>query len=170
MYAQAAKKLLFMGGEFGQWGEWCHDGSLEWHLTQYPPHQGLQRWITDLNHLYRNEPALHERDLEPAGFEWIDCNDAEAGVITLMRKGKTTGDMILVACNFTPVPRLGYRIGAPRGGLWKELLNSDATDYNGSGIGNKGALHAESHGHHGRPYSLVVTLPPLAALFFKSTG
>ncbi len=168
MYAQAAKKLLFMGGEFGQWGEWSHDGSLEWLLTQYPPHQGMQRWIADLNGLYRNEPALHQRDLEPAGFEWIDCNDAESGVISLLRKGKTTDDLILVACNFTPVPRLEYRIGAPRGGFWKELLNSDATDYNGSGMGNKGGLHAEPTPHHGRSYSLVLTLPPLAALFFKS--
>jgi 1,4-alpha-glucan branching enzyme len=170
MYAQAAKKLLFMGGEFGQWVEWSHDGSLEWHLTQYPPHQGLQRWIADLNRLYRNEPALYQRDLEPAGFEWIDCNDAEAGVVSLLRKGKTTGDLILVACNFTPVPRLEYRVGAPRGGFWKELLNSDAVDYNGSGMGNKGGLHAEPISHHGRPCSLVLTLPPLAALFFKSNG
>jgi 1,4-alpha-glucan branching enzyme len=170
MYAQAAKKLLFMGGEFGQWVEWSHDGSLEWHLTQYPPHQGLQRWIADLNRLYRNEPALYQRDLEPAGFEWIDCNDAEAGVVSLLRKGKTTGDLILVACNFTPVPRLEYRVGAPRGGFWKELLNSDAVDYNGSGMGNKGGLHAEPISHQGRPCSLVLTLPPLSALFFKSNG
>lgn len=167
MYAQAAKKLLFMGGEFGQWSEWAHDGSIEWHLLQYAPHQGIQRWVADLNRLYRSEPALHELDADPAGFEWIDCNDADASVISLLRRGKGTDELILVVCNFTPVPRPDYRVGAPRGGYWKELLNSDAQEYGGSGMGNLGGAHASTASAHGRPYSLDLTLPPLSALFLK---
>jgi 1,4-alpha-glucan branching enzyme len=168
MYAQPAKKLLFMGGEIGQWSEWVHDGSLEWHLLQYAPHAGLKKWIGDLNRVYRSEPALHELDCDPAGFEWIDCNDAEGSTLSLMRKAKSTGDIVLVACNFTPVPRLNYKVGAPRGGYWKEILNGDAADYNGSGMGNAGGVEASGAGIHGRPNSLTITLPPLAAVFFKS--
>jgi 1,4-alpha-glucan branching enzyme len=170
MYAQPSKKLLFMGGELGQGREWAHDGSVEWCLLEHAPHAGLQRWVTDLNQLYRSEPALHELDCEPAGFEWIDCNDAEASVISLLRKGKSTGDMILVACNFTPVPRPNYRVGAPRGGFWREVLNSDAISYGGSGQGNLGGIETVPIGLHGHPYSLTIMLPPLAAVFFKSEG
>ncbi len=170
MYAQPAKKLLFMGGEFGQWREWAHDGNLEWDLLQYPLHAGLQRCVADLNRLYQSEPALHEFDLNPAGFEWVDCIDAESSVISLMRKGRSTDGIILVACNFTPIPRPNYRVGAPRGGFWREVLNSDATHYRGSGQGNFGGIEAVPIGLHGRPYSLTVTLPPLAAVFFKSDG
>jgi 1,4-alpha-glucan branching enzyme len=170
MYAQPAKKLLFMGGEIGQRAEWTHDASLEWHLLQYPPHAGLRRWMADLNRLYKSEPALHELDCDPAGFEWIDCNDAEGGTLSLMRKGKSTGDIVLVACNFTPVPRLNYKVGAPRGGFWKEMLNSDAVEYAGSGMGNAGGVEATPAAIHGRPFSLTITLPPLAAVFFKSPG
>jgi 1,4-alpha-glucan branching enzyme len=168
MYAQPAKKLLFMGGEIGQRDEWVHDRSLEWHLLQYSPHGGLRRWMSDLNRFYRAEPALHELDCDPAGFEWIDCNDAEGGTLSLMRKGKSTGDIVLAACNFTPVPRLNYKVGAPRGGYWREILNSDALDYYGSGMGNSGGVEASGEGIHGRPNSLNITLPPLAAVFFKS--
>jgi 1,4-alpha-glucan branching enzyme len=168
MYAQPAKKLLFMGGEIGQRDEWVHDRSLEWHLLQYSPHAGLRRWLSDLNRFYRAEPALHELDCDPAGFEWIDCNDAEGSTLSLMRKGKSTGAIVLAACNFTPVPRLNYKVGAPRGGFWKEILNSDSVEYNGSGMGNAGGVEAASEGIHGRPYSLTITLPPLAAVFFKS--
>ncbi len=168
MYAQPAKKLLFMGGELGQWREWAHDSSVEWHLVEYAPHAGLQRWVAELNRLYCIEPVLHELDCELAGFEWIDCNDAEASVISLIRKGKSTKDIILVACNFTPVPRHNYRVGAPRGGFWKEILNSDAADYGGSGQGNLGGIEATPVPLHGRPYSLTLTLPPLGAVFFKS--
>ncbi len=168
MYAQPAKKLLFMGGEFGQWREWVHDDSLEWHLLQFPPHAGMQTWVADLNHLYRREPALHELDCDPAGFDWIDCNDSESSVLTLIRKGKSTNDILLVACNFTPVPHTNYRIGAPRSGFWREALNSDAREYGGSGQGNQGGVEAAPISVHGRPYSLTITLPPLAALFFKS--
>jgi 1,4-alpha-glucan branching enzyme len=170
MFAQAAKKLLFMGGEFGQWREWAHDGSLDWHLLQYASHQGLQKWVADLNGVYRREPALHERDFDPAGFEWIDCHDTDASVISLLRRGRFTDELILVVCNFTPVPRVNYRIGAPRGGFWKELLNSDAREYGGSGMGNLGGTEADPSPIHGRPYSLTLTLPPLSALFLKSTA
>ena len=168
MYAQPAKKLLFMGGEFGQWHEWKHEDSLEWPLLQYVPHAGLQRWVADLNQLYRSEPALHQLDCDPAGFEWIDCLDAESSIISLIRKGKSTGDLVLAVCNFTPVPRSNYLVGAPRGGFWRELLNSDATQYGGSGLGNLGGVEAAPMPLHGRPHSLALTLPPLSALFFKS--
>ena len=170
MYAQPAKKLLFMGGEFGQWREWVHDDSLEWHLSRLPLHAGIQNWVADLNRLYKKEPALYELDCDPAGFEWIDCNDAESSVISFMRKERSSGDLILVACNFTPLPRQNYRLGAPRDGFWIELLNSDAREYGGSGVGNMGGVEAAPISVHGRPYSLTVTLPPLAALFFKNGG
>ena len=168
MFAQPAKKLLFMGGEIGQWSEWSHDASLEWHLLQYAPHEGVKRWVSDLNRVYRSEPALHEYDCDPAGFEWIDCNDAEGSTLSLMRKGKSRNDIILIACNFTPVPRLNYHVGAPRGGWWREILNSDATYYNGSGLGNAGGVEASHEPIHGRPNSLTIALPPLAVVYFKS--
>jgi len=167
MYAQAAKKLLFMGGEFGQWREWNHDTSLDWHLLQYPLHAGLQKWVADLNRTYRTETALHELDCDPAGFEWVDCNDSENSIISLIRKGVAPNETVLAICNFTPLPRFNYRIGVPAGGFWKELLNSDAHEYGGSGVGNLGGVEAEENSHHGRPYSLSVTLPPLAVIFFK---
>jgi 1,4-alpha-glucan branching enzyme len=170
MYAQCAKKLLFMGGEIGQWKEWAHDQSIEWDILHYHFHSALQRWIADLNGLYRAEPALHERDIDPAGFEWIDCNDAESSVINLLRKGASTDDRVLVVCNFTPVPRQNYRVGAPRGGFWKEVLNSDAALYGGSGWGNLGGAEALPVPLHGRSHSLTLTLPPLTALFFKSVA
>jgi 1,4-alpha-glucan branching enzyme len=170
MYAQPAKKLLFMGGEFGQRREWTHDSTVEWDLLQDGRHSGLQQWVTDLNRLYRQEPALHERDLDPAGFEWVDCRDAESSVVSLLRKGKSTDDEILIVCNFTPIPRPNYRIGASRGGFWKEVLNSDATQYGGSGWGNLGGIDAVPIPLHGRVHSITLTLPPLAALFFKHPG
>ena len=170
MYAQPGKKLLFMGGEFGQWREWNHDESLDWHLLAYPPHRGLQKWVEDLNRLYRGEPALHEQDCDAAAFEWIDCNDVESSVITLIRKGRSTDDFILVILNFTPVPRMNYRVGAPRGDFWREILNSDSREYGGSGHGNLGGLEAVPIPLHGRLHSLTLTLPPLAAVFFKSEG
>ncbi|NNG46292.1 MAG: 1,4-alpha-glucan branching protein GlgB, partial [Deltaproteobacteria bacterium] len=133
MYGQPGKKLLFMGGEFGQWREWNHDGSLDWHLLADPSHAGVARWVEEINALYRREPALHELDFDPAGFEWVDSRDAEQGVLTFLRKGRSTGDIVLVVCNFTPVPRHNYRVGVPRGGFWREVLNSDAREYGGSG-------------------------------------
>jgi 1,4-alpha-glucan branching enzyme len=169
MYAQPGKNLLFMGGEFGQWSEWQHDGSPEWHLLQYAPHIGVQRWVADLNRLYRTEPAMHELDFEPAGFGWIDASDWESSVVSLIRKGRSTDDIVLAAFNFTPVPRPNYRIGVPRGGFWQEILNSDATDYWGSGEGNFGGIDAAPVPAHGRNHSLTLTLPPLGAVFFKSS-
>ena len=167
MYAQPGKKLLFMGGEFGQWSEWYHDVGLDWHLLDQPSHAGLQRWVQDLNRVYRAEPGLHRLDFEPAGFEWIDCNDSQQGVLSMMRKGIDPGDTVLAVFNFTPVPRHAYRIGAPAGGFWQEILNSDAADYGGGGIGNSGGVTTEETPFHGRPRSLLLTLPPLAALFFR---
>jgi 1,4-alpha-glucan branching enzyme len=170
MYAQPAKKVLFMGGEFGQWREWVHDESLQWYLLDYPLHAGLSKWLSDLNHVYKSEPAMHEWDCEPAGFEWIDCGDANNSVVSLIRRGKSTSTIILVICNFTPVPRLDYRIGVPRGGHWREVLNSDAGAYGGGNMGNSGGAEAIPSSLHGRPFSLTVTLPPLAVLFFKNEG
>jgi len=170
MYAQPGKKLLFMGGEFGQRQEWNHDGSLDWHLSQYDRHAGLQRLVEDLNRLYCSEPALHELDCNPAGFEWIDCNDAEASILSFIRRGKSTDDPLVVLCNFTPVPRYNYRVGVPRGDFWQEILNSDSKDYWGSGQGNLGIVEAAPLPSHGRPYSLNLTLPPLGAIFLKTAG
>ena len=167
MYAQPGKKLLFMGGEFGQWNEWNHDSSLQWHLLDWPLHHGLQRWVRDLNTAYRGEPAFHQRDCEPSGFEWIDCSDYEQGVISFLREGKIANDYLLIAFNFTPVPRYNYHIGAPWGGPWKEILNSDAPIYGGAGQGNLGATHAAPIPWHGRSHLLNVALPPLAMVVFK---
>lgn len=167
MYAQAAKKLLFMGGEFGQWQEWSHDRSLDWHLLDYPMHSGLQQWVADLNKIYRTEPALHELDFSWEGFEWIDCNDGEQSTISLIRKAKSTDDVVLAVANFTPVPRYNYRIGVPKDGFWQELINSDAGDYGGSGVGNFGGVQAEAIPCHDRSYSVNLILPPLGIVFFK---
>jgi 1,4-alpha-glucan branching enzyme len=167
MYAQPGKKLLFMGGEFGQTNEWYHDVSLDWNLLEFPPHQGLQRWIRDLNRIYTEEPSLHGLDCEAAGFEWIDCNDAESSVISLLRKGPSDRQAMLVLCNFTPVPRFNYNVGVPYKGYWREVLNSDAETYGGSAHGNLGGLETVPISLHGRPCSLTLTLPPLSAIFFR---
>jgi 1,4-alpha-glucan branching enzyme len=169
MYAQPGKKLLFMGGEFGQWREWIHDESLEWHLLQYFPHSSLQQWVSDLNRVYRSQPALYQVDFDSTGFEWIDCNDVEHSVICLIRKGRSRDDVIAVVCNFTPLTHFDYRIGVPLPGFWRELLNSDAREYGGSGQGNLGGVEATTIPWHGRPYSLTITLPPLAAVFLRSS-
>ncbi len=166
MWAHPGKKILFMGGEFGQWREWNHDMSLDWHLLQYPLPEGLRLWVRDLNLLYTKETALHELDFNPEGFEWIDCTDVEQSVISFLRKDKH-GQCILVICNMTPVPRIGYRVGVSLEGYWKELLNSDAMVYGGSGMGNFGGVFAEKVSWHGRPYSVSLTLPPLGILFLK---
>ncbi|HLW79523.1 MAG TPA: 1,4-alpha-glucan branching protein GlgB, partial [Terriglobia bacterium] len=168
LYTQPGKKLLFMGGEFGQWREWNHDASLDWDLLDDPPHRGVQKWVADMNQLYRAEPALHELDFDPAGFEWIDCNDAASSTLSFIRKAKTTSDVVLVVANFTPVVRTGYRVGVPRPGLWREALNSDAPVYGGSGQGNLGGVEAEPVPFHNRPHSIRITLPPLGAILFKS--
>jgi 1,4-alpha-glucan branching enzyme len=169
MYAQSGKKLIFMGCEFGQVREWAHDSSLEWHVLQYQVHRGVQAWMEQLNRFYRSEPAMHVLDNDPAGFEWVDANDNATSTISLLRKSENPRDTVLVVCNFTPVPRTGYRVGVPHGGYWREMLNSDAREYAGSGMGNLGGVHAEEIPTHGRPFSLELTLPPLAALFFKAS-
>jgi 1,4-alpha-glucan branching enzyme len=169
MFAQPGKKLLFMGCEFGQYREWSHDRSLDWNLLEGPRHRGLMTWVEQLNRTYRSESPLHWFDNDPKGFEWIDCNDAPASVVSLLRKGKDGESPILVVCNFTPVPRVGYMVGAPTGGYWKEILNSDGLEYGGSGMGNMGGAEALTQKTHGRPYSLRLTLPPLGALFLRKS-
>ncbi len=166
-FMHPGKKLLFMGGEFAQWDEWSHDHSLQWHLTQWERHNGIQKLVADLNNIYRNTPSLHEFDFDPKGFEWIDCNDWENSILTFIRKGNDPNDITLIGCNFTPVPRLAYRVGVPLPGYWEEILNSDAIEYGGSGSGNAGGTSSEAVSWHGKKNSILITLPPLAAVVFK---
>jgi 1,4-alpha-glucan branching enzyme len=167
MFAHPGKKLLFMGTEFGQTSEWNHDHALQWWLLQYPVHSTLQTLVQELNKLYRREPSLYQVDDEYVGFEWIDIQDAESSVISFARFARNREDMIVFACNFTPVPRLGYRLGVPKPGLYREILNTDSEMFGGSNMGNAGAVMAEDVAHHGRPASLLLTLPPLAVVAFK---
>jgi 1,4-alpha-glucan branching enzyme len=168
-YAQAGKKLLFMGDEFGQWQEWHHDQSLDWNLLDSPVHAGMLHWIQDLNRLYASRPALHELDCESRGFEWIDCADAAGSILSFLRRGENPGQMMLIVCNFTPVVRFDYRVGVPARGFWQEALNSDAPIYGGGGQGNLGGQDAGPEPFHGRPYSLKLTLPPLGIVFFEAS-
>ncbi len=168
MYGHPGKKLLFMGGEFGQWREWNHDQSLDWHLLEHAPHQGMQRWVRDLNRLYRSEPALYRRDFDMGGFEWADLHDWENSVISFFRKGEDPDDIMLIVCNFTPLLRANYRVGVPCGGFWSEALNSDALTYGGSGQGNLGGKEAAPVPAHGRYYSVSLTLPPLGVVYLKA--
>ncbi|MEE8110658.1 MAG: 1,4-alpha-glucan branching protein GlgB [bacterium] len=170
MYAQPGKKLIFMGGELGQWGEWNHEGTLDWHLLAYAPHVGLQKWVEGLNRLYTSEAALHVLDCDKAGFEWIDGSNSLQSVVSFIRRGRSNDATVLAVCNFTMVPRFHYPVGVPLGGFWREVLNGDALEYGGGGIGNLGGVTAAPDPRHGRPYSLDLTLPPLAAVFFKSEG
>lgn len=170
MYSHPGKKMLFMGSEFGQWQEWNHDTSLDWHLCEHEPHRRLQRLTHDLNQLYRQESALHEIDFDWDGFQWIDFSDSNNSVIAYLRKARKMGEAIVCVCNFTPVPRYGYRIGVPEAGWYRELLNTDGIAYGGSNLGNGGGLHAEETPSHGFPYSLTMTLPPLSALWLKRHG
>jgi len=167
LYTHPGKKLLFMGGELGQWREWNHEESLEWHLLQYLPHQALQRWVRELNAFYRTQPALYEDDFSPGGFEWVDFKDANSSVISYLRKGKATEDTLLVACNFTPVSRYNYHVGVPSSGFWQERLNSDAKENGGSGQGNFGGVRSTPVPYHGKYHSLSLTLPPLSISIFK---
>jgi 1,4-alpha-glucan branching enzyme len=169
-FAQPGKKLLFMGGELAQRTEWDHERSLDWHLLEHPPHAGVHRLVSDLARLYRERPALHELDCDPAGFEWVDAGDAAASVLSFLRKAGRPGEPpILVVCNFTPVPREGYRVGVPTGGTWRELVNTDAETYGGSGWGNLGGVEAEAVPAHGRPFSVPLTLPPLACVYLAGS-
>jgi 1,4-alpha-glucan branching enzyme len=166
MWTHPGKKLLFMGGEFGQWNEWNYEQSLDWHLLSYPHHQGIQALVRDLNQLYRGIGALHLKDCEPGGFEWIDANDSDQSVYSYLRRGRDEGDIAIVVCNFTPVVREGYRVGVPFGGAYVERLNTDSEHYGGGNVGNAGRVEAGEVGTHGRPWSLLITLPPLATLVF----
>jgi len=168
MYAQPGKKLMFMGGEIAQWREWNHDAQLDWHLLDEERHASLQRWVEDLNKFYRDTAPMHELDLDPAGFEWIDCCDTENNVISLMRRGKSEETLVVAVLNFTPVPRYNYQIGVPRGGHWREALNSDADIYGGSAQGNMGGIEAAPIPLHGRKWSITLTIPPLGAVFFTN--
>lgn len=168
MWTHPGKKLLFMGGEFGQWAEWNHDTSLDWHLLEQPLHRQLSKWIADLNAALRSEAALHEKDFDIDGFEWIDASDSEQSVLCYLRRG-AAGQLVVVVCNFTPTPRYNYRVGVPVGGRWTEILNSDAADYGGSGQGNLGGLDAAPVPAHGRFYSLMLTLPPLGMIVLRAS-
>ena len=167
MFGHPGKKLLFMGSEFGQWSEWNHETSLDWHLLDTPLHRALQRWVRDLNTFYRGQRALHELDFDSGGFAWVDCTDFQRSVISFLRRGRNPADQLLLVCNFTPVVRQNYRVGVPRSGLWKELLNSDALLYGGSGQGNFGGVEAVPLPVHGQPFSLSMTLPPLGMLVYQ---
>ncbi len=167
LYTHPGKKLLFMGAEIGQRREWNHETSLDWDLLAYPPHQGLRRWLQHLNIIYRGERALHERDFDAAGFEWVDFADNENSVLCFLRRGSDPAEEVLVVLNFTPVPRQNYRVGVPAAGFWKELLNSDAPEYGGSGQGNFGGVESVPVPCHGKYHSLALTLPPLGMVVFK---
>jgi len=167
MWAHPGKKLLFMGCEFGQWQEWNFDTGLEWAALTAPNHQGAQRFVQDLNRLYQNEPALYENDFEWSGFEWIDANDSDHSVYCFIRRARYSDEFIVIVSNFTPVPRPNYRVGVPQPGFYQEILNSDSVYYWGSNMGNAGGCQAEESPCHGRPYSLSLTLPPLATVMFK---
>jgi 1,4-alpha-glucan branching enzyme len=166
MWTHPGKKLLFMGGEFGQASEWNHERELDWEPSRQPGPEGVQRWVADLNRTYRQESALYSRDFSAGGFEWIDHGDADASVLSYLRRGEG-GSTLAVVCNFTPVVRYGYRMGVPNGGYWRELLNSDAEHYCGSGQGNLGGLEALAKPAHGRSHSLSLVLPPLSVLVLK---
>ena len=167
MYAHPGKKMLFMGGEFGQWSEWNSKESLDWHLLQYEPHRRLQNLVRDLNGLYRNEPAMHEVDFTYDGFEWIDFADYESSIISFIRRAKNREDFLIFVFNFTPVPRYNYRLGVSLPGFYREVLNTDSAYYWGSDLGNSGGVYAEAIPWHGKPSSLSLTLPPLSALALK---
>lgn len=167
LFTHPGEKLLFMGGEIGQRREWSHEESLEWSLLEHKPHKGIQKWVRNLNRMYKEEGALHLRDFDPDGFEWIDFSDWEKSIVSYLRKGKNAQDSLLVVCNFTPVPRSNYRVGVPSNGFWRELLNSDAQEFGGSGQGNMGGVSATPVPFHGKNQSLSLTLPPLGFLVLK---
>ncbi len=168
MWSHPGKKLLFMGGEFGQFHEWNCDGSLQWDLLQWKDHQGIQNLVRDLNRLLKTNPALYEADSDPIGFQWIDANNADNNIVSFLRRSPETGKNLVCVGNFAPVPRHGFRVGLPIAGVWREALNTDAALYGGSNVGNNGAAHAENVPWNGQPYSAVITLPPLGVLWFES--
>jgi 1,4-alpha-glucan branching enzyme len=167
MFVHPGKKLLFMGCELASWREWDEDGGLPWAWADDPPHVGVRALVRDLNRLYRAEPALHQVDYQPTGFSWIDCDDAAHSVISLIRRAEMGSEEIVAVFNFTPVVREGYRMGVPRAGRYRELINTDAEIYGGGNVGNAGGLETEPIAAQGHPQSLVITLPPLAGLILK---
>ncbi len=167
MWAHPGKKLLFMGGEFAQRREWAHEGQLDWPLTDAPAHAGVQRLVRQLNGLYREEPALHALDFSGTGFEWVAHDDADASIIAFLRKPSQGGSTVLVVCNLTPLPRHAYVLGVPHAGFWREMLNTDAADYGGSGMGNLGGVETSGQSAHGRPHAVSLTLPPLSTLMLR---
>jgi 1,4-alpha-glucan branching enzyme len=167
MYTQPGKKLLFMGGEFGQWSEWNHDATLEWSALESENHARLRLLVGSLNHMYRTERALHESDGDPGGFEWVDASDAEKNVVSYIRKDKDGNRRLLVVCHFSPVLRTNYRLGSPQKGFWRELMNTDAKLFGGRGNGNFGGVTTVPIPLHGRPYSITLTVPPLSVLVFR---
>jgi 1,4-alpha-glucan branching enzyme len=170
MWTHPGKKLLFMGGEFAHEREWSHDHPLDWHLLADPGHRGVQNLVRDLNRLYRTTHALHALDCEPGGFEWIEGGDAAQSALAYLRRGRIGGRPVLVVCNFTPIVRRNFLVGVPEGGRWAERLNTDGYTYGGSNVGNAGGVDALPRPHHGRPFSLEITLPPLATLVFEHVG
>ncbi|MBM2846163.1 MAG: glgB [Bacteroidetes bacterium] len=167
MYGFPGKKLLFMGAEIGQWDEWNHEKSVDWILLDFDTHKGVMRWLEDLNRLYAAEPALHQVDFHYTGFDWIDFQDVAGSIISFDRKSVHEKETVIVVCNFTPVPRIGYRIGVRNPGVYRELMNSDAETYGGSNLGNGGKVVSDPIPQHGRDHSLSLTLPPLGILFLK---
>jgi 1,4-alpha-glucan branching enzyme len=170
MWAHPGKKLLFMGGEIGQQREWNHDAELDWDLLADPAHAGVQRLVGDLNRVYGAEPALHRRDARADGFSWVVGDDRANSVFAFLRHGDDGDASVLVVANLTPVPHEGYRVGVPRAGRWREVLNSDAVIYGGANIGNGGGVDALAHPAHGHAHSLSLRLPPLAVLYLRSTA
>jgi 1,4-alpha-glucan branching enzyme len=168
MFAHPGKKLLFMGNDFGQWDEWNFRQSLDWHLLEQPMHRRLREYVKHLNRLHSQYNALHQIDFSHEGFEWVDSSDWEQNVICFLRKGRKSEDLLLVICNFTPMPRMDYRVGVPKDGIWKEILNSDAKEYGGSGVRNLGKIESEPIPFHGRDYSISLTLPPLGIIFLAN--
>jgi 1,4-alpha-glucan branching enzyme len=169
MWGHPGKKLLFMGGEIAQWREWNHDAAIDWDLLDHAPHRGIQTLVRDLNALYRDHDALHERDSIPTGFRWVVGDDTANSVFVFLRQGSDDQPVVLVVCNMTPVPRLGYGIGVPRPGYWRELLNTDAAIYGGSNMGNNGGSETVPRQMHGEAQALFLTLPPLSTLFLSPT-
>jgi 1,4-alpha-glucan branching enzyme len=167
MYGHPGKKLLFTGSEFGQWNEWNFDSPLDWHLLQYEPHKRLRRFVRDLNQVYKKEPAMYEVDFHWKGFEWIDFHDSDKCVISFIRRAKNHDDFLVFVFNLTPVPRFGYRIGVPKGGFYREIMNSDSEIYWGGNLGNAGGVYADNVPCHTRQFSLNLILPPLSVLVFK---
>jgi 1,4-alpha-glucan branching enzyme len=167
MWGHPGKKLLFMGCEFAQFSEWNHNQSLDWHLTQWADHWRMQNLVKDLNALYRDNPALWEADVDSAGFQWVDASNHDDNIVAFLRKAPTDGQQILVVGNFSPVIRTDYRVGVPKAGFYREMMNTDSHLYGGSNFGNGGGVAAEAHLHHGLPYSMVVSLPPLGVIWFE---